>query len=183
MRCKQGSVHLIDSATKEWEDQALLFETFGHASAAKQVDFNDAMRGTDSAALASVCTEVRLATLTDWINSGRLDLILDAINTATGGLAGAAMRGTDSAALAAVCTEVRLAALTDWINGGRLDAILDIIAADVVNIDGAAMRGTDSASLAELLAAIGLAEVQVRKLAGGTVAMHTAVKPPAEGRS
>ena len=41
----------------------------------------------------------------------------------------------------------------------------------------------DSASLAELLAEIGLAEIQVRKLAGGTVAMHTAVKSPAEGPS
>ncbi len=37
----------------------------------------------------------------------------------------------------------------------------------------------DSAALAELLAELGLVEVQVRKLAGGTVAMHTAVKPPA----
>lgn len=42
-----------------------------------------AMRGTDSAALASVCTEVRLATLTDWINGGRLDLLLDAIKAIT----------------------------------------------------------------------------------------------------
>ena len=38
-----------------------------------------AMRGTDNAALASVCTEARLQTLTDWINGGRLDLILDII--------------------------------------------------------------------------------------------------------
>jgi len=40
---------------------------------------NTDMRGTDSAALASVCTEARLAALTDWINGGRLDLLLDAI--------------------------------------------------------------------------------------------------------
>ena len=43
----------------------------------------DAMRGTNSAALASVCTEARLATLTDWINGGRLDLILDIIASDT----------------------------------------------------------------------------------------------------
>ena len=49
------------------------------------------MRGTDSAALASVCTETRLQALTDWLNGGRLDLLLDAIPTT-------AMRGTDSAA-------------------------------------------------------------------------------------
>ena len=42
-----------------------------------------AMRGTDSAALASVCTEARLATLTDWIDAGRLDAILDAIKVVT----------------------------------------------------------------------------------------------------
>jgi len=95
-----------------------------------------AMRGTDNAALASVCTEVRLQTLTDWINGGRLDLLLDAIPTT-------AMRGTDSAALASVCTETRLQALTDWLNGGRLDLLLDAIPTT-------AMRGTDSAALASV---------------------------------
>lgn len=40
----------------------------------------------------------------DWVNGGRLDLLLDAIPTT-------AMRGTDSAALASVCTEARLAEL------------------------------------------------------------------------
>ncbi len=37
----------------------------------------------------------------------------------------------------------------------------------------------DSAELAELLVEVGLAEVEVRKVGGGTVAIHTAVKPPA----
>ncbi len=97
---------------------------------------NSDMRGTDSAALASVCTETRLAALTDWLNGGRLDLLLDAIPTT-------AMRGTDSAALASVCTETRLAALTDWLNGGRLDLLLDAIPTT-------AMRGTDSAALASV---------------------------------
>ena len=36
----------------------------------------------------------------------------------------------------------------------------------------------DSAALVALLAEIGLVEVHMRKLAGGTVAIHTAVKPP-----
>ena len=39
----------------------------------------------------------------------------------------------------------------------------------------------DSAALAKLLADIGLVEVEVRKVGGGTVAIHTAVKPPAKG--
>jgi len=42
-----------------------------------------AMRGTENAALASVCTEARLATCTDWIDGNRLDLLLDAVNTTT----------------------------------------------------------------------------------------------------
>jgi hypothetical protein len=91
-----------------------------------------AMRGTDNAALASVCTETRLQALTDWLDGGRLDLLLDAIPTT-------AMRGTDSAALASVCTETRLQALTDWLNGGRLDLLLDAIPTT-------AMRGTDGAN-------------------------------------
>jgi hypothetical protein len=103
------------------------------------VTTNTDVRGTDSAALASVCTEVRLATLTDWIDGGRLDLLLDAIPTT-------AMRGTDNAALASVCTETRLAALTDWLNGGRLDLILDIIAADTTT-DIPALIATAQADL------------------------------------
>ena len=42
-------------------------------------------------------TVARMGALTDWINGGRLDLIIDLINAATTGLAGAAMRGTDGA--------------------------------------------------------------------------------------
>lgn len=49
-------------------------------------------------------TVARMGALADWINGGRLDLLLDAIPTT-------AMRGTDSAALASVCTEARLAEL------------------------------------------------------------------------
>jgi len=57
---------------------------------------------------------------TDWVNGGRLDLLLDAIPTT-------AMRGTDNGALASEVTAVRMAVLTDWINGGRLDLLLDAI--------------------------------------------------------
>ena len=37
----------------------------------------------------------------------------------------------------------------------------------------------DAVALAEMLREVGLAEVEVRKVGGGTVAIHTAVKPPA----
>ena len=59
-----------------------------------------AMRGTDSAALATVCTEARLAEL----DAGNLIADVAAIPTT-------AMRGTDNAALAAVCSEARLSEL------------------------------------------------------------------------
>ena len=83
-------------------------------------------------------TVARMGALTDWINGGRLDLLLDAIPTT-------AMRGTDSAALAATAltdvtwTDAAAQALIDWINGGRLDLLLDAIPTT-------AMRGTDSAN-------------------------------------
>lgn len=47
----------------------------------------------------------------DWLNAGRLDLILDAIAADVLNIDGDAMRGTNSAALASVCTEARLAHL------------------------------------------------------------------------
>lgn len=94
-------------------------------------------------------TAARMGALTDWINGGRLDLLLDAIKAVTDNLpdSGALTTiGTDTARL----TAARAGVLDDWLNAGRLDAILDIIAADVVNLDGAAMRGTDSAALASV---------------------------------
>jgi hypothetical protein len=42
-------------------------------------------------------TAARMGALTDWIDAGRLDLILDAMAADVGGLGGAAMRGTDGA--------------------------------------------------------------------------------------
>jgi uncharacterized protein (DUF924 family) len=87
-----------------------------------------AMRGTDSAALASVCTEVRLATCTDWINGGRLDLLIDAIPTT-------AMRGTDSAYTGtpptanAIADQVWDETQSSHVAGGSFGAIATEIAA------------------------------------------------------
>ena len=101
----------------------------------------------DLVALASVCTEARLAELaaanipadidliladtnelqTDWKNGGRLDILIDTILADVTGINGAAMRGTDSAALASVCTEARLAELAAANIPADIDAIYTII--------------------------------------------------------
>lgn len=58
-------------------------------------------------------TTARMGALTDWIDGGRLDLLIDAIKAATD-----------------LVTSARMGALTDWVDGGRLDLILDAIVAD-----------------------------------------------------
>ena len=88
----------------------------GDATAANQTTIiadvtglnGDAMRGTDSAALAATA-------LTDvtWTNAKAAFL-----NAAIGDIPTTAMRGTDSAALASVCTEARLAHLTQDVTVG-----------------------------------------------------------------
>jgi len=79
-----------------------------------------AMRGTDSAALASVCTESRLAEL----DAANLPTDIAAIPTT-------AMRGTDDAALASVCTEGRLAELAAANLPADVDTLLTRISAAV----------------------------------------------------
>ena len=77
------------------------------------------MRGTDSAALASVCTEPRLAEL----DGANLPADIAAIPTT-------AMRGTDSAALASVATEARLSEL----DAGKIPSDLDAVLIDTANM-------------------------------------------------
>lgn len=100
-------------------------------------------------------TAARMGALTDWINGGRLDLLLDAIPTT-------AMRGTDSAALASVCTETRLA---------ELDAAN--LPTDVSAIPTTAMRGTDSAALASVATEARLAELDAANLPTDVAAIPT----------
>ena len=71
-------------------------------------------------------TAARMGALTDWINGGRLDLILDIIAADVVGLDGAAMRGTDAAALASVCTEARLSEL-DAATSGKAAFVIDAL--------------------------------------------------------
>lgn len=76
-------------------------------------------------------TAARMGALTDWINGGRLDLILDIIAADVVNIDGDAMRGTNSAALASVCTEGRLAELAAANMPADLDTLLGRITAAV----------------------------------------------------
>lgn len=109
LTCKSCIVTVADSATKAVEDQSFIVETFGHASAMYPPDFTDAVRlgltalpnaAADAAgglpisdaggldldsklANTNEVTAARMGALTDWINGGRLDLILDARSSQT----------------------------------------------------------------------------------------------------
>lgn len=74
-------------------------------------------------------TDARLGALTDWIDGGRLDLLVDAIKTAAERL-----------------TAARAAVLTDLIDGGRLDAILDAILVDTGSLNDTALSEISGAS-------------------------------------
>lgn len=117
MTCATGFVSIMDSATKEWEDQAIRFETYGNAAAQHAVDLNDSVRLGLSALPAAAADAAGGLPISD---AGGLDL--DAMNAA-----------------AVRLTAVRAAVLTDWIDGGRLDLLLDAIPTT-------AMRGTDNAA-------------------------------------
>lgn len=147
MSCVQGELHFIDSATKAWEDQAIRFTTYGNASAMHAMDFDDAVRGgmtalPDAAAdgpgglvvsdaggldldakLANTneVTAARMGALTDWIDDGRLDALLDAIKAKTDNLP------TDPAdqSLIIAATDAILALLPGALVNGRMDASVD----------------------------------------------------------
>jgi hypothetical protein len=125
-------------------------QTADHTSGISAIP-TTAMRGTDSAALASVATEARLAEL----DSANIPADIAAIPTT-------AMRGTDSAALASVATEARLA---------ELDAAN--LPADVAAIPTTAMRGTDSAALASVATEARLAELDAANMPADIAAIPT----------
>ncbi len=130
-------------------------------------------------------TAARMGALTDWIDGGRLDLLLDAIPTT-------AMRGTDNAALASVLGALADAAadgdptnadtLMQYVkqliniligtagipafpaeaapaNDVSLAEVIRAIHVDVTGLNGVAMRGTDSGALASVATEARLAEL------------------------
>ena len=93
----------------------------------------------------------------DWVDGGRLDLLLDAIPTT-------AMRGTDSAALASVCTEARLAELAAANLPSDIDAILADTGTDGVLLTSAYDFAKGTVAMTEAYAANAAAPTPVQAL-------------------
>lgn len=84
----------------------------------------------------------------DWLDNGRLDVILDLIAADTNELqVDWANDGRLDAILDLIAADTNELQV-DWTNNGRLDALLDLVVADVDGLNGAAMRGTNNAALA-----------------------------------
>jgi hypothetical protein len=93
-------------------------------------------------------TSARAAALTDWLDGGRLDLLLDAIKAVTDVLPDSGALTTIAADTARL-TAARAGALTDLIDGGRLDLLIDAIKAvtDVLPDAGALSSIATAANL------------------------------------
>lgn len=162
MTCIQGTITIIDAAGDAYEDQAIAFTTYGNASALHAMDFDDAVRGGMTALPSAAAdaagglvisdaggfdidaklSDARVAVLTDWVNGGRLDLILDIIAADVVNIDGAAMRGTDSAALASEVTAARMSEL-DAGTAGKMANQVDEIRTDTGEIGTAGAGLTD----------------------------------------
>lgn len=123
------------------------------------------MRGTDSAALASVATEARLAEL----DAANMPADIDAIPTT-------AMRGTDNAALASVATEARLAELDAANLPAGVDSAVALFTTQLTEAyaaDGVAPTPAQALFLIQqMLTEFGIAgtTLTVRKIDGAAVA-------------
>jgi len=132
-------ITIIDqTGTKVWLDINIMIETYGNASAMHALDLDDAVRGgmtalpnaaadaagglaisdaggldLDAIATNALAAKDDLANATDGLTA--LKAVLDTINTATGGLAGAAMRGTDGANTTAP-DNATIAAIADYLD-------------------------------------------------------------------
>ena len=153
-------LYIVDQTSpKAWLDKVIVIETYGHASAMHAFDFDTAaetMRGTDSAALASVCTEARLAELAAANLPADVDTLLARITAAV--------------ALASVCTEGRLSELDAANVPANVDTLLSRVTAAV-----ALASVCTEGRLAELDAANLPADVDVVK-AAATGAPNRAVR-------
>jgi len=98
-------------------------------------------------------TVARMGALTDWINGGRLDLILDIIAADVVNIDGAAMRGTDNAALASVLGAAVGASISADIAAVKSDTAATLIDTAEIGAAGAGLTALASAANLATLAA------------------------------
>ena len=131
MTCAQGSLFIVDSATKACEDQAIRFHTYGNAAALHAIDFDDSVRA-GLTALPNVAAGSAGGLPDDTDSNGAVRIVdgtgAREINTNSGAIVlvdttttNTDMVGTDNAALASV-----LGALDDSA------AVGDVTTADTV---------------------------------------------------
>ena len=125
------TVTIIDqTATKLWEDQAIIIETYGDASAEHAVNINDTVRA-GLTALPNAAAEAAGGLYTRGTGAGQINQDangrIDANEVTVGGTTQTANdNGADINAILTDTNELQ----TDWANGGRLDLILDARAAE-----------------------------------------------------
>ena len=134
-------LYIIDqTATKIWLDISIGIETYGNASAEHAFDLDTAaetMRGTDNAALASVCTETRLAELDAANLPADITTIIAYVDELESRLTAARAGYLDELAAANLPADVA-AIQTDLDNAtdglGALKILIDAVKAETANI-------------------------------------------------
>ena len=145
MQCKTGQINIVDSATKEWEDQAIIFETYGNASAMHPFDLGTALQSVN-------LTQWKGATPASLVDTDKVPVSVQHWNVAsitvniTGNITGNLLGSVDLAKLLDT-NAIPAAALTDaavakieaaLLNEGDGQALIDAIvqaidAADIEN--------------------------------------------------
>ena len=132
MSCIQGEIHIVDSATKAIEDQAIRFHTYGNASALHAMDFDDAVRGGMTALPNADADAAGGLPISD-LGGVAMDLISDAGDGLPGIKGIVDLIFSDTGFIKADTNELQ----TDWADGGRLDLIQDAILVDTAVIGSA----------------------------------------------
>ena len=170
MTCTQGELHIVDSATKAIEDQAIRFTTYGNAAALHAMDLDEAdgtqftEAGGDGDHLTAIDLPNQTMDITGDITgnlsgsvgsvTGAVGSVTGAVGSVTGAVGSVAAGGISAASFAAAAIDAAALA-TDAVNEIR-DAILsDSTAFAGANIDASiAANATPAEVLTQVNAAL-----------------------------
>ena len=152
MQAARIAIKFIDqTAPKEWEDQAVLIETYGHASAAHEFDLDTASVAQTGDSFARIgATGSGLTTLA---SQASLDTLDNFVDTEVAAILAAV--DTEIAALQADTDDIQ-ARLPAALVGGRIDASVGAMATDVVTASSIAANAIGASEIA----ADAIAEIQ-----------------------